>query len=127
MARYFKTLLPFYLCAFLLLSCQEGHEAGDLLGQWRMTGSDTKYIAFSGSVTMVRSLTEGQVAGAFQHVGDSLFMQCYSVYGDAADTLIVEHTFGFKPIDNIRVRIQSLSSDQLILTKDDKTWTFDKY
>ena len=52
MARFFKSILLFI--GLFLVSCQEGREAGDLLGQWRMVGSDTKYISFSGSITWIR-------------------------------------------------------------------------
>jgi hypothetical protein len=127
MARYFKIL--FLFCCIGLASCQEGGEAGDLFGQWRMKDSDTNYISFSGSVTWLKSIHnhETGVFGNFQHVGDSLFIQCYSPEGMPEDTAIVEHTFGFKPFKNIRVKIDVLDSDCLILSKDNKTWSFNKY
>ena len=131
MARFFKSLFSLFTFHFSLLlflaSCQEGREAGDLLGQWRMAGSDKQYISFSGSITWIRSLPKGEVFGNFQHVGDSLFIQCYSIEGDIADTILVEDTYGFKPFNNIRVKVQSLTSDKLILTKGQQTWSFDKY
>ena len=47
MAKYYKfflyTLITFHL-SLLMSSCQEGHDAGNLLGQWRMDNSDSKYI-----------------------------------------------------------------------------------
>ena len=125
MAKYFKFFVVFSL--FFLASCQEGGEAGDLWGQWRMTGSDDKYLSFSGSVFVFRGLSKGEVYGSFQHTGDSLFMQCYSVYELPSDTIMVEETFGFKPFNNIRVKIETLDGDILVLSKDDKTWSFYKY
>ncbi|MBR1503048.1 MAG: hypothetical protein IJ618_04080 [Prevotella sp.] len=92
-----------------------------------MAGSDKQYISFSGSITWIRSLPKGEVFGNFQHVGDSLFIQCYSIEGDIADTILVEDTYGFKPFNSIRVKVQSLTSDKLILTKGQQTWGFDKY
>lgn len=126
MEKYYKTLLVFMTC-FCLTACQEGGEAGDLLGQWCMSDSDTRYISFSGSLTLLRSTTEGEVFGQFQHQGDSIFIQCYSIYGTPADTMIVEQSFGFKPFDNIRVRIDKLDNDRLMLSKDGVTWNFYKY
>ena len=127
MARFFKFLLPLTAYLFLLTSCQEGGDAGDLLGQWRMTGSDTKYVSFSGSLTLFRSIGEREVYGKFQHVGDSLFIQCYSVQGLKADTVMIEHTFGFKPFKNIRLKIEKLNGDDLILSRDGQTWRFYLY
>ena len=127
MARYYKFFLPFYLFTLLLFSCQEGGDAGDLFGQWRLEGSDSKYISFSGAVTYVKDIKLGEAYGTFQHQGDSLFMQCHSIKGLPNDTLAVEQSFGFRPIDNIRVRITTLDSDRLVLTKDGQTWSFYKY
>ena len=125
MARFFKTIIA--LLFLLLSSCQEGGEAGDLLGQWRLADSDTKYLSFSGSLTLFRSISEGEVFGKFQHIGDSLFIQCYSIKGIPEDTTLVENNFGFRPFNNIRLKIETLSSDRLLLRKDNQTWSFDKY
>ncbi len=111
----------------LLTACQEGRDAGDLLGQWRLTDSDTKYVSFSGSVALFRSTTEGQVFGNFQHVGDSLFIQCYSINGEKSDTTMVEESYGFRPFNNIRLKIEKLDSDRLILSKEGRTWNFFLY
>ena len=127
MAKYFKHILLLTSYFLLLTSCQEGSEAGDLFGQWRQTGSDTNYMSFSGSVALFRNSLEGRVYGNFQHKGDSLFIQCYSSEGMPEDTVIVEQAFGLKPFKNIRVKIDVLDSDCLILSKDDKTWSFNKY
>ncbi len=125
MVRYYKhTLL---LLCLLLTACQEGKDAGDLLGQWRLTDSDTKYVSFSGSVTLFRSISEGQVYGNFQHVGDSLFIQCYSINGEKSDTTIVEESYGFKPFNNIRLKIDRLDSDRMVLSKEGKNWDFFLY
>ena len=126
MARFYKYI--FLLTSYIfLLSCQEGGDAGDLLGQWRLSGSNTKYISFSGSVTWFKNLNESEVYGNFQHIGDSLFIQCYSINGEPSDTTLIENGFGFKPFNNIRLKIETLSSDRLLLRKDNQTWTFDKY
>jgi hypothetical protein len=131
MAKYFKHILLLTSYFFLLSSCQEGSEAGDLLGQWRLTGSDTNYMSFSGSVALFRTTNNGyleaQIYGNFQHQGDSLFIQCYSVEGLRSDTVIVEESFGFKPFNNIRVKIEALDNDHLILKNDQQSWTFNKY
>lgn len=131
MARFFKSLFTItfslFTITFTLMSCQEGREAGDLLGQWRMVGSDTKYISFSGSITWIRCLPDDEVFGNFQHIGDSLFIQCYSIEGNVADTILVEDTYAFRPFNDIRVKIESLTSDKLIISKNRQTWSFDKY
>lgn len=128
MARFYKLILfSLFAFHFSLLSCQEGGDAGDLLGQWRLAGSDTKYISFSGSIAWIKNLNENQVYGNFQHVGDSLFIQCYSIKGIPADTALVENSFNLRPFNNIRLKIETLSSDRLLLRKDNQTWTFDKY
>ena len=126
MAKFYKNLLT---SAILLLtsSCQEGGDAGNLLGQWRLSGSDTKYISFSGSIVWMKSLGENELYGNFQHEGDSLFIQCYSINGIPEDTMLVENSFGFKPFNNIRLKIETLSSDRLLLRQNNQTWTFDKY
>lgn len=125
MARYFKIIIA--LSFLLLTSCQEGGEAGDLLGQWRLADSDTKYVSFSGSLTLFRSITEGEVYGKFQHVGDSLFIQCLSIYGAPSDTAIVENSFGFQPFGDIRLKIETLSNDKIVLSKGQRQWRFRKY
>lgn len=131
MARFFKSLFTItfslFTITFTLMSCQEGREAGDLLGQWRMVGSDTKYISFSGSISWIRCLPDDEVFGNFQHIGDSLFIQCYSIEGNVADTILVEDTYAFKPFNDIRVKIESLTSDKLIISKNSQIWSFDKY
>lgn len=128
MARYSKRLTSLLLTSLLLTACQEGGEAGDLHGQWRLTG--TEYIAFSGSVTVLRSTAGGwaqQVYGNFQHTGDSLFIQCYSAKELPSDTTMVEETFGFKPLNNICLKIEALNADQLTLSKNGQTWHLHKY
>ena len=92
-----------------------------------MGDSDPQYMSFSGSVTVFRNQINGDVYGNFQHIGDSLFIQCYSVYGELADTITVEEKFGFKPFNNIRVKIAALDNDQLIITKGSQTWSLHKY
>ena len=130
MARFFKHLLV--LASYLLLltssiSCQEGGEAGDFFGQWRMKGTEGKYISFSGSTTWLKSMGEGDVFGNFQHVGDSLFIQCYSINATPGDTAIVEQAFGWKPINDIRLKINVLDGDNLVVSKGGQTWSFYKY
>ena len=130
MAKYYKSIL-FSLITFqlslLMSSCQEGHDAGNLLGQWRLDNYDSKYVSFSGSVTLIKDMNTGAVYGNFQHVGDSLFIQCYSAKAEKSDTITVEESFGFKPFNNIRTKIVALDSDPLILTKNGQTWSFHKY
>ena len=133
MAKYYKHLikvvLPFYLFTILLLlmtSC---------FGQWRMEDTDNqspelnaaRYISFSGTLTLFRFVQRGQVYGSFQHTGDSLFIQCYSINGEAKDTAMVENTFGMKPFDNIRMKIVTLDDDRLVLNKGSEYWRFYKY
>lgn len=127
MAKYYKILLLFASYIFLLTSCQEGKDAGDLLGLWRLDNYDSKYISFSGSVSLIKDMNTGAVYGNFQHVGDSLFIQCYSEKEQKSDTITVEESFGFKSFNNIRTKIVALDSDQLILTKNEQTWSFHKY
>ena len=126
MAKFFKYIFLLTSSIFLL-SCQEGGDAGDLLGQWRLSGSDTQYISFSGSIVWVKNLGENELYGNFQHVGDSLFIQCYSIEGNVADTILIEDKYAFKPFNDIRVKIESLTSDKLIISKNSQTWSFDKY
>ena len=126
---FFFTFIPFY---FLTLSCQEGGDAGDLLGQWRLEGSDDKYVAFSGSVAMFRNVTSpvidnDNVFGNFQHRGDSLFIQCYSVSGVREDTVLVEQSFGLMPFSNIRLKVVTLDSDRLVLSKGSRQWFLRKF
>lgn len=133
MVKYFKYIFLLTSFLFFLISCQEGREAGDLFGQWHMDSQESNYIGFSGSVTVLRNITGinsnsmRQVYGNFQHVGDSLFIQCYSAEALRTDTTMVEESFGFKPFNNIRVKIESLNGDILVLSKDHQTWSFYKY
>lgn len=127
MAKYYKILLLFASYIFLLTSCQEGKDAGDLLGQWRLDNSDSKYISFSGSVALIKDMNTGAAYGNFQHVGDSLFILCYSAKAEKSDTITVEESFGFKPFNNIRVKIAALDNDQLVITQGSQTWSFHKY
>lgn len=125
MARYYKYIL--LLPLFLMAACQEGGDAGDLLGQWRLTGTDDRYVGFSGSIAWFHSTDRREVFANFQHVGDSLFIQCSSIYGSPADTTFIENAFGLKPFKNIRVKIDALDSDRLILSKESQSWNFYKY
>ena len=125
MARFYKIISLFAI--ILLTSCEEGREAGDLLGQWRMSGSDTKYISFSGSITSIKDLVEGEVFGNFQHIGDSLFIQCYSIDNLQSDTIMIESSYGFRPFNNIRLKIESIDNDNLVLSNKGKIWSFYKY
>ena len=125
MARFYKLISLFAI--ILLISCEEGREAGNLYGQWRMSGSDTKYISFSGSITSIKDLVEGEVFGNFQHVGDSLFIQCYSKDNLLSDTIMIESSYGFKPFNNIRLRIESIDNENLVISKEGKIWSFFKY
>lgn len=133
MARYYKYLrsrfvaLPLCLLTFLLFSCQEGGEAGDLHGMWRMNGSDRHYICFSGTLVTFRKGNGSDVFGKFQREGDSLFIQCYSVKGSVNDTLLIEEHFGMQPFSNIRLKVEALNSDQLLLQKGSRLWSFYPY
>ncbi len=138
MARYFKKLAICYWllaigtiasCPLILTSCQEGRDAGDLLGQWRMADGDRLYIGFSGHIARLQDTHRGEifVYGNFQNQSDSLFLQCFSKNGEAKDTTMVEEAFGFKPFNNIRLRIVTLNSDHLVLSKDGRTWNFTKH
>lgn len=132
MARFYKYFLLLTSSILLLASCQEGSEAGQLLGQWRMTNTNNHYVAFSGSVAVMRTTDDNgflqqEVFGNFQREGDSLFIQCYSINEDIADVVMVEEELGFKPFNNIRVKIETLSGDILVLSKDGQKWNFHKY
>ncbi len=125
MERFFRILFAFALLG--LSACQEGGEAGDLFGQWRLLDSDTHYVSFSGSVSLFRLLGKGEVFGNFQHVGDSLFVQCISVKGEQNDTAIVEDHFGFSPFTDIRLKVETLNDESLVLSKGNRVWAFRKY
>ena len=125
MARFYKLISLFAI--ILLISCEEGRDAGNLHGQWRMSGSDTKYISFSGSITSIKDLFEGEVFSNFQHVGDSLFIQCYSKDKLLSDTIMIESSYGFKPFNNIRLKIESIDNENLVISKEGKIWSFFKY
>lgn len=131
MAKYYKHLLLLTSYIFLLTSslssCQEGRDAGDLWGQWRLEGHDDMYVSFSGTITQFRKNNGQTVFAKFQHEGDSLFMQCSSIYGEKSDTTFVEDDLGMKPFTNIRLRIDALDSDRLLLSKDGQLWTLEKY
>ena len=127
MARFCKYIILLTSYIFLLSSCQEGGEAGDLFGQWRLAGSDSMYVSFSGSIISLRNTHAAEVFGNFQHHGDSLFIQCRAIYGEKADTINIEKYFGFKPFDNIRLKIDRLDSDHLVLSQKTQIWSFYKY
>ena len=132
MARYFKPLCV--MAALLFAACQEGGEAGDLLGQWRLDGTNNKYVSFSGGVALFRVVNNEkdmmvvEMFGKFQHVGDSLFIQCFPPAEKAeAYTDSIENGYGFKPYNNIRLRIDALDGDRLIVSKDNRQWRFCRY
>ena len=132
MANSYKYILfcaLFTIHCSLFTACQEGGDAGDLLGQWRLT--DSQYISFSGTIASFRSISDNQlkseVFAKFQHVGDSLFMQCSSIKQRKSDTIMVENEFGMKPFTNIRLRIDAIDGDRLLLSKDGQHWAFEKY
>jgi hypothetical protein len=127
MARFSKYFFLLTSSIILLTSCQEGKSAGDLLGQWRLTGKDNMYVSFSGAITQFHKNNDQSVFGQFQHVGDSLFIQCASIYQEKSDTIMVEDEFGMKPFTNIRVRIDAVDGDHLTLSKDGQRWLFEKY
>ena len=94
-----------------------------------MADSDRLYISFSGHIARLQDTHHGEifVYGNFQHVGDSIFLQCFSKEGVAKDTTMVEEAFGFKPFNNIRLKVVSVNSDRLVLSKDQQTWSFSSY
>ena len=135
MAKFYKLLA--ISCWLLAASCQEGREAGDLWGQWRMgvdpftiwneqIRSEAQYLSFSGSIAWFKA-NGVEVFGNFQHQGDSLFIQCSSIEGSPIDTLTVEGDFGMRPFTNIRLKIEKLNDDDLVLSKDGRTWSFYKH
>ena len=131
MANYYKHLILLTSSIFLLTSalssCQEGGDAGDLLGQWRLERHDDMYVSFSGTITQFRKNNGQKVFAKFQHKGDSLFMQCSSIHKEKTDTTMVEDEYGMKPFTNIRLRIDAIDGDRLLLSKDGQHWAFEKY
>jgi hypothetical protein len=160
MARYFKKAAVWMLCAafftlhsLLLTSCQEGGDAGDLLGMWRVkrlssthggygsynsgyydytTLFDERYISFSGSIVQFHTVTpdnvmNSQIFGKFQHVGDSLFIQCYSINDSQHDIDVVENLFGFYPFSNIRVKLKFIGDNAIQLTDNNHEWILEKW
>ena len=160
MARYFKKAAVWMLCAafftlhsFLFTSCQEGGDAGDLLGMWHVkrlssthggygsynsgyydytTLFDERYISFSGSIVQFHTVTpdnvmNSQIFGKFQHVGDSLFIQCYSINDSQHDIDVVENVFGFYPFNNIRVKIKFVGDNAIQLTDNSHEWILEKW
>ena len=127
MARFSKYFFLLTSSIILFTSCQEGGDAGDLLGQWRLTTKEDMYVSFSGSITQFRKNNGQAVFAKFQHVGDSLYMQCSSIKQQKSDTTMIENEFGMKPFTNIRVRIDALDSDHLTLSKDNQHWVLEKY
>ena len=125
MAKYYKLLAVG--CWLLAASCQEGGDAGDLWGQWRLEERDDMYISFSGNITQFRKNNGQAVFAKFQHEGDSLFMQCSSINQEKSDTTFIEEEFGMNPFTNIRLRIDALDSDHLTLSKGGKRWLLEKY
>ena len=129
MARFCKIIAVgcWLLVVSIIVSCQEGSEAGNLFGQWRLESSDSMYVSFSGSIVSLRNTQAAEVFGNFQRSGDSLFIQCRAIYGDKADTINIENYFGFKPFNNIRLKIDQLDSDHLVLSQEAQIWSFYKY
>ncbi|MBR1547175.1 MAG: hypothetical protein IJ637_00410 [Prevotella sp.] len=134
MARYsnhpsLAGLLSGLLLLCLLASCQEGADAGRLFGQWRLGGTTTEYISFSGPLAVFRSSSDPgrQVFGNYQHHGDSLFIQCYSIHGQAADTTLVEDRFGMRPLSDIRLHVDVLAADHIQLSSHGRSWVLHKY
>ena len=125
MAKFYKLLA--IGCWLLAASCQEGRDAGELLGQWKLMDKEDMYVSFSGTITQFRKNNGQAVFAKFQHVGDSLFIQCSSIYQEKSDTTIIEEEYGMKPFDNIRLRIDVLDGDRLTLSKDGQHWVLQKY
>ena len=131
MVKFYKTLalrLTFIVyCSLFIVSCQQGSEAGDLLGQWRLEGHDDMYVSFSGTIAQFRKNNGQKVFANFQHQGDSLFMQCSSIYKQKTDTTLIENEYGMTHFTNIRLRIDALDNDRLLLSKSSQHWAFEKY
>ena len=94
-----------------------------------MNNTDNQYISFSGGIAWLQETPDKKVGvfGNFQRQGDSLFIQCYSREALKSDTIMVEESFGFKPFNNIRVKIEALNGDILVLSKEGQKWNFYKY
>jgi len=134
MARFFKHTLA--ICCLLLTACQEGGEAGDLFGQWRLTETsihdsqqtvDNTYLSFSGSIALFRCPGKNEVFAKFQRSADSLFIQCTSIYGSPADTAFVEQVFHMKPFTDIRVKVDAIGGERLAISQGERQWLFRKY
>lgn len=130
MARYFKLLTTACWLAgalALVTACQEGRDAGDLLGQWRLTDKEGMYVSFSGSIAQFRKDNGTFVFAKFQHTGDSLFLQCSSIHQQQSDTILIENEYGMSPFTDIRLRVDALDDDHLTLSKDGRRWLLEKY
>ena len=145
MARYFKKAAVWMLCAafftlhsFLFTSCQEGGNAHGGYGSYNSgyydytSLFDEQYISFSGSIVQFHTVTpdnvmNSQIFGKFQHVGDSLFIQCYSINDSQHDIDVVENVFGFYPFNNIRVKIKFVGDNAIQLTDNSHEWILEKW
>lgn len=128
MARFCKHILLLTYSVILLASCQEGGDAGELLGQWRLADGDgTKYVSFSGNFVRFMEVGHGEVYGNFTHTGDSIFIRCYSVGATPADTALVEQVFGMKPFADIRLKAVLPDDHTLLLSQDGHKWALRKY
>ena len=97
---------------------------------WKLMDKEDIYVSFSGTITQFRKNNGQAVFAKFQHVGDSLFIHCYSitdVTGTPEDIDLIENVFGLKPFGNIRFRIDALDDDQLLLSKDNQHWKLIKW
>lgn len=127
MARFFRNTFYAIITMVALTACEEGSDAGELYGQWRLVGGENVYVSFSGSLVIMRKTSVAEVYGNFQHVGDSLFMQYYTYKEEPLDTLTIEEELHFRPMNNVRTRITELSGKHLTLTRGGEIWNFEKY
>jgi len=141
-SKHFILFLSVYFFAYLMFSCQNGEDIGELYGQWKLDEAtdingesfvkDGMYLSFQSRVACVKQvnhITHGyqDVFAAFRQEGDSLLFHFSSSSHSVDDTVMVCRTFRFEPFINTRLHIVKSSDRNLILEDHGTCWYFSKY
>ena len=121
----------------LFAACQpDGADIGDLYGRWQFRGAtcgqgtfasgDTIFLAFQGSAYEYQPAWGVKEWGPFEHEGDELRLYPL-VFTMRLDALGLPEAFGTGDSIPECFTIDRLTVDDLVLSRHDSVWRFEKY
>ncbi len=141
MQFHIRTLLLSMALALTLTACDKVDENGDLGGMWQLlsqtrrdapdvavrTADDRIFFSFRNELLKTQCMSENEYfLSLFRHHGDSIFLD--SSYAVPGDSLVSPEALARYGVDATgRFRVESLTSERLVLSNAESVLTFRKY